>query len=252
LRAVLGVRLGLAHFLGRLTGIHRRKPYVLQPAGLLHPIEARPFSSDLYVYKQIFLEEEYAPLRGLEGVGLIIDCGANVGYSSAWFLSEYPGARLVAVEPDPTNFAMLERNLAPYGDRARVVRAGIWSHTAPLVMAETEFGDGLEWSRQVRPCRAGEVADFEGVSIESLREESGFERISILKVDIEGAEVVVFREETGWLDRVDALAIELHEESMFGRASEVFPAVVEGRGFTISRSGELTLCVRRGEQLAEA
>ena len=52
-------------------------------------------------------------------VDLIVDCGANAGFASAFLLSRFPDASLYAIEPDPGNRA-LERNLAPCGSRARV------------------------------------------------------------------------------------------------------------------------------------
>jgi len=47
-----------------------------------------------------------------------------------------------------------------------------------------------------------------------------------------------------WLDRVDAIAIELHADSMFGDGFAVFHAAMHGQPFTQAESGELTLCRR--------
>jgi FkbM family methyltransferase len=174
----------------------------------------------------------------------VIDCGANVGYSSAFFLSQFPSCHVVAVEPDPDNFAMLQRNLIAYGDRVTLVSAGIWPHSAPLALSKGGYRDGREWSIQVRPCEPNEEADLQGVSIESLLVSSGFDRISLLKIDIEGAEAVLFRDNVDWLDRVDAMAIELHDDSQFGKATDVFYSAMRGRGFEFSSSGELTICRR--------
>lgn len=224
--------------------------FVLPPL-VEHGFYVRRRSSDVLVYDQIFLEREYAPLNDLSGVGLVLDCGANVGYSSAYFLSHFPGAHVVAVEPDDANFAMLQRNLAPYGDRVRLVHAGIWSHDTDLVMADTFTGEGDEWARQVRPCKPGETPAVQGISIETLLAESGADRISILKVDIEGAEAVVFSDGyEAWIDRVDAIAIELHDDTSFGDTQTPFFDAIEGQGFDISRSGELTICRRDASTLA--
>ncbi len=47
----------------------------------------------------------------------------------------------------------------------------------------------------------------------SLLRESGFEKIDILKIDIEGAERELFADNPSvWLDRVENLFIELHGE----------------------------------------
>jgi FkbM family methyltransferase len=207
----------------------------------------RKGTSDSYVFEQIFIDLEYEPLRDISDVQLVIDCGANIGCSSAYFLTQFPECRVIAVEPDPGNFAMLERNLLPYGDRATIFRAGIWSHSAPLVVSKNKYRGGGEWAFQVQPCQPDEKADFQGMDIGSLLAASGFERISLLKIDIEGAEVVVFGDNVEWLDRVDALTIELHDDSQFGKASDVFHSAMRGRGFEFSRSGELTICRRTRE-----
>src|SRR5256885_16984483 len=67
-----------------------------------HPLFMRLGTSDREVLGQIFIEEEYRPLV-LSSPQAIIDLGANVGYSSAYFLSQYPNATVLAVEPDPDN-----------------------------------------------------------------------------------------------------------------------------------------------------
>ncbi len=217
----------------------------IQPRHATHPVLVRGGTSDAEVLYQVFVEREYGCLDDLRDVRLVVDCGANVGYSSAYFLSQHANCRVVAVEPDPANFAAMCRNLAAYGDRVTPIRAGVWSHTAGLVMSEDRYRDGREWARQVRPCQPGEKADFEGVDIGSLLAASGHERISVLKVDVEGAEAVIFAENyRPWLDKVDAIAIELHEDSMFGNGPAVFAAAIAGQGFELSYSGELTICRR--------
>jgi hypothetical protein len=72
-----------------------------------------------------------------------------------------------------------------------------------------------------------------------LLEQSSFDRISILKVDIEGAEEIVFASNyEKWLHKVDNLVIELHGE----QCEAVFQNAVAGRGFEVSRCDELTVC----------
>lgn len=217
----------------------------LHPRHVRHPLSFRRGASDINVMGTIFLDQEYAPLLGQKNVKLVVDCGANVGYSSAYFLSQFPDCNVIAVEPDPGNAEMLRKNLAPYGDRAKVIEAGIWSRSVPLVLQKNQFRDGREWSIQVRECNPGETPDLEAVGIDWIIERSGFNAISVLKIDIEGAEVVLFRENIGWLDRVQSLAIELHDDSSFGNGSEVFYSAIQGRGFDVTQSAELTLCWRQ-------
>jgi FkbM family methyltransferase len=224
----------------------RGATYQIHPRHATHPLFFRQGSSDPDVLEGIFIDLQYDQLCDNSDVQLVIDCGANVGYTSAFFLTQFPSCHVIAVEPDAGNFAMLQKNLLPYGKRATAVRAGIWSDNTPLVVSKTGYRDEREWAIQVRPCEPNEQADLQGVGIESLLASSGFSRISLLKIDIEGAEAVLFSKNTDWLDKVDVMAIELHDDSQFGKATEVFYSAMEGRGFEFSHQGELTICRRPG------
>lgn len=215
------------------------------PQGMPGFVWARPGTSDLDVFRQVFVEREYGPLDGLCGVSTILDLGANVGYSSVYLLSCFPSARLVAVEPDSGNFEVLERNLRPFGDRATARLGGAWNSCTRLAVSETPYRDGEAWSRQVRAATEADVGSLPGWDVPTLMSSGGFRRVSLLKVDIEGAEAVVFdASSSAWLDHVDNIAIELHEDSSFGPASPVFWNAVGGQGFASCRSGELVLCCR--------
>ena len=72
------------------------------------------------VFSQIFAWDEYACLRSVSSPRWILDLGANAGYSSAYFLSCFPTASVIAVEPDTDNCKLCRTNLAQYGTRARV------------------------------------------------------------------------------------------------------------------------------------
>ncbi len=219
--------------------------YYLTARTAAHPVFVRPGTSDPVVFRQIFIEREYACLDDLPDPGLVIDCGANVGYSSAYFLSRFSTCRVVAVEPDPDNFRVLERNLAPYGGRATAVRAGVWPYPTRLALRPGGYRGDAAWARQVVETTADDPTGFEAVDIPTLLARSGADRISVLKMDIEGAEAEVFaRDYQRWLGAVDALVIELHDDTVFGPAAAVFDRAVSGYPFRRSRSGELTVCVR--------
>lgn len=211
-----------------------------------YPMSARPSSTDFTVFGQTFVSEPYACLDDLAGVDFIVDCGANVGFASVFLLSHFPRASLFALEPDPANFEILQRNLAPYGSRAHAELAGVWSHETLLRIEERPYRGGGAWARQVRECAPGEASDIRALDIPSILTRSGRERISILKMDIEGSECVVLSAPNvgDWLGRVDCLAIELHDDTHFGACTDVFQRVIAEQPFSIERSGELTVCRR--------
>jgi FkbM family methyltransferase len=200
------------------------------------------------VYRQVFVDQEYGGTCGGDSkVETIVDLGANVGYASVFLLSKYPRARVVAVEPDPENFALLRRNLAPYRNRCKLLLAAAWSHPTRLRMRAEPFRGGGHWARQVEP---GDDGTVEAMDLGTLFSKLAIENVSILKIDIEGAEVAVFSGNLDWIDRVDSIVIELHDDSSFGPASEKIILLLEGAGFGYHRRGELTVFQRTSAQLA--
>lgn len=230
----LGWRYAL-HFrsamLARRVGWHDGVSLKLHPANLLHPIELRINSTDADVYRQVLIEEEYA--AAADGhVGTIVDCGANAGYTSAYLLSRFPDAQVVAIEPFPANAELCRRNLAPYGRRATVIEAAVWSHSGRLAL---DHAGGNEWGVRVRAARTGEIGEIEAIDLPSL----GLRRIDLLKIDIEGSEANLFSDGTDrWLPHVSNIAIELHGAD----CEEQFHSAMANYRYTLLHSGELTIC----------
>ncbi len=220
---------------------------VLQSKHSHFPMLARAKSSDLYVFDQIFVDREYRCLDGLKNVRTIIDAGANVGYSSAYLLSRFPNAQVIAIEPDADNFAMLQRNLAVYQDRAQLIHGAVWSEDTMLDFSDSFQGTGDEWARQVGTARDG-TGSVTAMSIPSILNKAGWDKVDLLKMDIEGAEEAVFgASDIGWMDRVGAMVIEIHGPEC--RAA--LDRAVEGRAYDISHCDELTVCLR-ADELADA
>lgn len=235
----------VSHWLGRRISrvVPRGRILPLYTRYSAAPLEYRSGASDLDLFKQIFIDREYRCLDDVADADLVIDCGANVGYSAAYFLSRFPRCRLIAVEPDESNFALLNRNLQRFTGRFTTLRAGVWPHEAGLKISEERFGDGREWSYTVREVGAGESPQIEGVGIASLLRMSGCDRISLLKIDVEGAEKWIFSENVDqWLGKVDMLVIELHGTE----CGNVFQRAISTYDFELSTSDELTVARKRG------
>jgi FkbM family methyltransferase len=169
---------------------------------------------------------------------VIVDLGANVGYSSVVFLNAFPDVFVLAVEPDPHNAAICARNLAPYGDRARLVEAAAWSSLVGLKLVRGDFRDGKEWATQVRVVRSGEVPDLEALDMPSLLKMCPRPVVDILKVDIEGAEAVLFGQGAeGWLKCVRNFCVEIHSVE----AAAIVERAVQGFRFESHQSGDYTV-----------
>jgi FkbM family methyltransferase len=196
-------------------------------------------SSDLDVFRQIFINQEYLSLRSLKDVSSVLDLGANVGYSSAYFLNCFPNACVVAVEPDDRNIQACRINLKPYGDRVLLVHGAVWSECTKLCLSRGTFGDGREWATQVMESSEGSAGDVQAWDVGSLIDMAGGAEIDLLKVDIEGAEIAVFGETAKrWLPRVRGICIELHGPE----CQETFFNALTDFDYELERSGELTIC----------
>lgn len=236
----LGVLQTIRNSLVQRTG-GRSAPKSLMSKCLRHPVWCRPGTSDHEVFKEVFVEREYGCFDDLGDVGLIIDLGANVGYTAAYFLSRFSNAFVVAVEPDAENFALLSRNLEPYRDRCLAVRAAVWPEKTKLYFDPGSLRQDNEWGRTVTSSvQAGE--EIEAVDVPGLIAMTCYDAISILKIDIEGSEGALFsRNYEQWLAKTENFCIELHGAD--NRA--ILEQAITGTDFVLSQSGELTIGTRR-------
>ena len=221
----------------------------IKPRKAMYPLVARGSgSSDLEVFHQIFQFDEYACIRDISPARVILDLGANVGYSSAYLLSCFRGAKVVAVEPDPANFKICSKNLAPYGNRAQVVPGAVWSKKCELVLSRGTFGDGREWASQVHESDGkGAQPTVEAWDVPSLMRLAGSDYVDLLKIDIEGSELELFGNNSSlWLPKVRNICIELHGDD----CTAMFLNALKEFDYDLGVSGELTIC--RNIQLKQA
>jgi hypothetical protein len=94
-----------------LTG--RPQCLALQSRELKHPLFLRLHTSDAATYRDTFTEQEYDFPLSFEPYS-IVDVGANCGMTAVFYANRYPQARIIALEPEPSNFAALKKNVAQY------------------------------------------------------------------------------------------------------------------------------------------
>ncbi|MEW6254652.1 MAG: FkbM family methyltransferase [Pseudomonadota bacterium] len=147
-----------------------------------------------------------AQIRSLNKRPLIIDAGANIGISCIYFCAQIRDAVVVAIEPETDNYTILRENvrnlpvipvraaLSSAHNRVKVVNpdAGFWGF-------RTESTDDTENS-------------VDTVTIpEILAAHEDTCSPFIVKIDIEGYEEHVFRENFDWIDHIPILIVELHD-----------------------------------------
>jgi FkbM family methyltransferase len=200
------IRLGIAK-LGK-------QPQLVQVnvRGIRSPVYLRVPSSDIQAFAQIFTRNEYRIDVNREPE-FIVDAGANIGLASISFANQFPNARILAIEPEEENFTILVKNVEPYPNIQPLLGA-LWGERTEIDVIDTGAGNWgfmVEAPSDGRPPSGSIRRKIQGTTIDMILEDYGVQQISILKMDIEGAELEVFRGSSSWIDRVDSLIVELHE-----------------------------------------
>jgi FkbM family methyltransferase len=216
LRNVLDYRREIG-LLGTLALLRQRSKGVdvfeLPVRGFATPIFCRSTGSDFAVLRQVMGHQD-AAIEFTSPPELVIDAGANVGYSSLVFTRHYPMATIVAIEPDRANCVMFHRNCAAY-PRIRLLEGALWPRKAMLAITNPE---AAAFEYQVGEAAGAAEADrVRAYTIPEIIEMHGGRRVNLLKLDIEGAEHALFTQGAEeWLPLVDVLIVELHDRYVPG------------------------------------
>lgn len=198
---------GLKDGLSIFSGLSNRKGYGFQVRAsfFLNPIYLRDNFSDPAIFNQVFLEQQYKLDEILSlNAKRIIDAGANIGCASLYFSTIYPNAHIVAIEPETSNFELLQKNTANYKNIV-CKQAALWDKNEKLSITNPESlaaGFMVEQS---------EESAIEGVTVNQILEELNWDALDIVKIDIEGAEKEVFSTNCDWLLKAKVLIVELHD-----------------------------------------
>ena len=158
--------------------------------------------------KNVLFDRELYRFATTEDVPRIIDCGASIGLNTCYFKHLYPKSDIVAFEPDPRVFEILKRNCESWGaNDIRLIPKAVWTRESTLPFR----GDG-KWSGRVDEEATGE--DIPRVPTCRLRDYLT-ERVDLLRLDIQGAEVDVLLDCADLLGHVQYLAVDYH--SVFKR-----------------------------------
>jgi FkbM family methyltransferase len=185
-------------------------------------------------YREVFDEEVYRFTPRTDRPH-IIDAGANLGLATCYFKSRYPGATVLAFEPDPRMCALYARNIDANGLSAVTLRptalarhAGVARFYGDLALATPHaLGNSLrrDWGEQRDESAAIEVPT-ERLSPHLSRD------IDLLKLDIEGAELEVLEEAESCLHRVREIRMEVHQTQAHQRLARI-DSLLRGAGFEL-------------------
>lgn len=139
-------------------------------------------------FYELELTEKF--VRHVRPGGLLVDVGANMGYFSLLWAGLCDEARVIAFEAAPRNVELFRRNVARnhFDDRVTLIAKAVGDE-AGEAMFEIGPSDQTGWGGLSTDTATERVA----VPVTSLDDELPNEQISVLKIDVEGAEALVLR-----------------------------------------------------------
>lgn len=172
---------------------------------------------------------------------LVVDMGANIGVSSAYFSNTYPEAQLVALEPSESNFSLLSMNTASLGN-VEPLNVAIGPDSGFQKMFDPRLGNNA-----YRTFGADEhfVGNVNIMSVHDVLEAYTTCTPFIAKIDIEGFEGELFSKNLEWVDKFKVIAIEIHDWMLPGKAvSSNFFAAIGGKNRDLVFRGENIFSIR--------
>lgn len=194
-------------------------------------VHVRPMTDDIWVLWQVFgaLEYESATRPSL---GNILDLGANSGYTSLFLKHHHPASRIVALEPDPENFAALIRNVREFPGIIPI-HGGVATNDGFL----SSISGGNSSSKRFEKIACDNNKNdgdhsIKSYSISSLSDKYNVKSWDLIKMDIEGGELTMLQAADSWIDLTRLLAVEVHSwcaedcersiEALSTRAKHIF------------------------------
>jgi FkbM family methyltransferase len=218
-------------FANELTGRRLAAPSMVVQADGRRATVRVASGAHLDALKHIFVDKAYAapPVRN---PAVIVDLGGNIGLAAVYFALRYPAARIVCVEPARAPARLLATNIAPHPNVHHVAFAvtdtdgTVMFHEMP-----SDVGSSLT-------MRDGSVATYavQARTLPSLLSALAIDRVDLLKVDVEGAELDVLRS----VSSVDVVAIaaEIHLDLCDATLDDFREALSEFEMAVVTAPGE--------------
>jgi len=161
-------------------------------------------ASFLFMYDEIFRTEIYK-FKTNNQRPYIIDGGANIGLASIYFKKLYPKAEIVAFEPDPDIYDILETNITNHAfENVKLIKKGLWNEDSILKFQSEGADAGL-----LDTFNKSDNSNSHNIPVTSLKPYLQ-KPVDFLKLDIEGAETVVLKDIAEDLDQVARIFVEYH------------------------------------------
>lgn len=198
-------------------------------------------TSDLPVFRQVFMNGEYDFHIPIAEPKVIVDVGSNIGLFTIFMMRKYPVATYICLEPQPQNYDQLMKNVTEEKN-VFLLRKALWKdNNGVLIGVDPKFG---EWGASI--SGSDNRQKVETITMNEIFRRFNLDKIDILKIDIEGSERFVFEHDVDWLRKVKVLIIELHDFLDENSSGNFFKAIGEIGDFSSSIQGENLVFINSG------
>lgn len=176
------------------------------------PVWVREGTADVDTLWDVFVHGYHLPPARVQrrGMHLVWDLGANIGLTMADMALRWPEARVVGVELDAANAALARRNLEPWDDRCELIEAAVWPADGETWYHRWPGATSAYYAHEPTPGEEPQGPVVPTLSLDTLLERCGGGPVAFVKMDVEGAERDLLRENTGWATRVGCIKVEVH------------------------------------------
>ena len=161
-----------------------------------------------HLYREIFVRQPYY-FRAESDAPMILDCGANVGMASLYFKWLYPKSRVLAFEPDPATFKLLQQNIARNSLDIETYNCALWDRDAEVDLFVDPSNPGSGWmSTDVHRLKGGEPIKVPAHRLSDFIQGT----VDFVKLDVEGAEHRVLSDlmQAGKMRTIRQMVVEYH------------------------------------------
>lgn len=185
---------------------------------------------DVWIIKETCLDHYYEHGMALQDNWTIIDLGAGLGDFSTYAAWRSPRGRVVAFEPFPESFALLQHNLRINGMH------NVEAQDCAVADATGKFSlnvDSKHATQHTITAPGTRMIEVRAITLSEVFEAHGLDHCDFLKMDIEGGEYAILRGvEADVLKRVQRIALEYHDNTPAGKHDELV-RLLQANGFRV-------------------
>ena len=201
---------------------------------------------DVWLVKEVCLERQYeAASVPIQDGWTLIDIGGGIGEFAIDVAKRFPQARVLAYEPAPDSFDLLQHNIGLNHLNNLQARPYAVAAASGQVVLRRQFGQGALTTTHGEESGATATA----VTLEDILRSNGIARCDYLKIDCEGCEYsVLLSASSDTLHRISVICLEYHDRLM-SRSHLELRDHLERNGFRVSTHPSP---VHRGQGLLSA